>query len=176
MFKPNHVSKTLCALVVTSTTFAAAGCDTAPFDGTVYTSENTDRTIEFEGYSTRQSGVVRLQAKNQSTNQWETFAITVADADSALAADYWVGSPALYPWSIDAQLVRDASELDRWQPNTTAEVRIQEWDGDSWNSLYVYGSSSELGCMLGKNGEPYAGSYVECTDKASAVLHLVDVD
>lgn len=176
MFNPHYVLKALGALAVTIATITASGCDTAPFDGTVYTTENTDRTIEFEGYSTRQSGVIRLQAKNQSTSQWETFAYTVSDAQSAVAAGYWNESPALYHWSTDAQIVSEAAELDRWQPNTTAEVRIQEWDGNSWNALYVYGDSSELSCMMGKNGASYAGSYVECTEQASSVLHLVDVD
>lgn len=157
-------------------TIASAGCDTKPFDGTVYSSENPDRTIGFEGYSTRPSGIIRLQAKNQSTGQWETFALTVASNESSLAAGYWNDSPALYAWSIDAQLVSDASELDRWQPNTTAEVLIQEWDGNSWENLYVYGDSSELACMLSRNGGPYAASYFDCTQNGGPVLHLVDVD
>ena len=155
----------------------AGGCDTAPYDNTVYSAGNTERVISFSGYGTHAMGPIRLQAKNQSTNQWETFATTSTSAAVGVAAGYWVGSPALYPWSVDAQLVSVAAELDHWRPNTVAQVRIQEYDfSGSWKYLYVYEGLDEIECMVNEAGEAYDDSYLDCADGGGVILHLIDVD
>ncbi|MEZ4448967.1 MAG: hypothetical protein R3B09_05745 [Nannocystaceae bacterium] len=170
-----RVTFALAALVAVSP--ALGGCDTAPFDGTVYSTGNTDRVITFAGYGTHSLGPIVLEVKEQDTGNWVVFAATTTQEDPAANAGLWLGSPALYAWTVNAQIVANAGQLNRWQPGTTAKVRARQFNyNGGWDALPGYGSAAELSCMLQATGDDYTESYDNCVPENHSILELVDIE